>query len=90
VNGVSLPSRHVGRKLLLGFVAGVISYLLLLWLRGPWEESIAAILIGSVVGVVDSSPTRILMGSAASLLAAPAGLKTHPHRAFESCEAILV
>ena len=68
MNGVSLPSRQVGRKLLLGFVSGMISYLLLLMLHGPWEEILAAILIGSVVGVVDLSPNRILMGSAACAL----------------------
>jgi len=62
---VPIPSRHVWRKLLLGFVAGAISYVLMLWLHGPWEEIIAATLIGSVVGIADLSPARIVMGSTA-------------------------
>jgi hypothetical protein len=35
----------------------------LLWLHGPWQEIVAAALIGSVVGVVDRCPRRILIGS---------------------------
>jgi hypothetical protein len=65
MNGVRLPPRHVCRKLLLGLVAGGLSYVLLLWLHGPWEEIVAAALIGSVVGIADLSATRILVGSIA-------------------------
>lgn len=65
MNGVPVPSRHVCRKLLLGVVAGTISYVALLSLHGPWEEVVAAALIGSVVGIADLSPTRILVGSIA-------------------------
>jgi hypothetical protein len=65
VNAVLAPSRHVCRKLLLGLVAGVVSYVLMLWLHGPWEEIIAATLIGSVVGIADLSPARIVVGSTA-------------------------
>ena len=65
MNAVSVPSRHVCRKLLLGLVAGALSYVLLLWLHGPWEEVVAAVLIGSVVGISDLSLARILVGSIA-------------------------
>ncbi len=65
MNGVPLPSRHVCRKLLLGLATGAFSYVLLLWLHGPWEEIIGAALIGSVVGIADLSSTRILVGSIA-------------------------
>jgi len=65
MKGVPIPSCHVWRKLLLGLVAGAISYVLLLWLHGPWEEIVAATLIGSVVGVAELSPGRILVGSVA-------------------------
>jgi len=62
---VRISSRHVCRKLLIGLAAGVFSYILLLWLHGPWEEIVAAALIGSVVGIVDGSPKRTLVGSIA-------------------------
>ncbi len=65
MNSVPLPTRHVCRKLLLGLVAGALSYVLLLWLHGPWEEIVAAALIGSVVGIADLSRTRILVGGIA-------------------------
>lgn len=65
MNGLYIPSRHVCRKLLLGLAAGALSYVLLLWLHGPWEEIVAAALIGSVVGIADLSPTCILVGSTA-------------------------
>ena len=65
---LSLTSRHIRYKLLLGLLAGGLSYVLLLWLHGPWEEIVAAVLVGSVVGVADLSPIRILMGSAACAL----------------------
>lgn len=65
MKAVSVPSRHVWRKLVLGLVAGAISYVLMLWLHGPWEEIIAAALIGSVVGIADLSPARIVVGSTA-------------------------
>ncbi|HXY49757.1 MAG TPA: hypothetical protein VEI01_09935 [Terriglobales bacterium] len=60
-----VPAASVCRKLLLGLVAGAVSYLLLLWLHGPWEEIVAATLIGSVVGIADLSAARILVGSTA-------------------------
>jgi len=65
MNDFSVPSRHVCRKLVLGLVAGAISYVLMLSLHGPWEEIIAATLIGSVVGIADLSPARIVVGSTA-------------------------
>ena len=65
MNGVSLACRHVPRKILLGLMAGAVSYVVLTGLHGPWEEVIAAILIGSVVGIADLSPTRILVGGTA-------------------------
>jgi len=68
VKDLSLTSRHIRYKLLLGLLAGGLSYVLLLWLHGPWEEIVAAVLVGSVVGVADLSPIRILMGSAACAL----------------------
>ena len=57
--------RRLLHKLLLGLVAGAISYALLFWSHGPWQEIVAAALVGSVVGVVDRCPRRILVGSAA-------------------------
>ncbi|HXY06598.1 MAG TPA: hypothetical protein VEI52_01995 [Terriglobales bacterium] len=65
MNHVPLPPRHLRRKLLLGLAAGALSYVLLLWLHGPWEELAAAAMIGSVVGIADLSLTRILIGSIA-------------------------
>jgi hypothetical protein len=65
VSAVPISARHVCRKLLLGLAAGAFSYVLLLWLHGPWEEIIAATLIGSVVGIADLSPARIVVGSTA-------------------------
>jgi hypothetical protein len=56
---------HLTRKLLLGVTLGALSYVLLLWLHGPWQEVLAAALIGSVVGIADLSPMRILVGSVA-------------------------
>jgi hypothetical protein len=66
MDDAAVPSRHFCRKLVLGLAAGAISYVLLFWLHGPWEEIIAAALIGSVVGIADLSPARILVGSVAS------------------------
>lgn len=65
MNSVLSPTRHVSRKLVVGLAAGALSYVLLLWLHGPWEEIVAAALIGSVVGIADLSPMRILVGSIA-------------------------
>jgi uncharacterized membrane protein YjjP (DUF1212 family) len=65
VDRVSSPSRHICGKLVLGLLAGAMSYAVLFWLHGPWKEIVAATLIGSVVGIVDLSPRRILVGSAA-------------------------
>ena len=65
MEGVPASSGGVGRKLLLGLVAGAVSYILLLWLHGPWEEIVAATLIGSVAGIADLSAARILVGSSA-------------------------
>jgi hypothetical protein len=62
---MALRLRHICRSLILGLVAGVGSYVLLVFLHGPWEEMVAAALIGSVVGIADLSPTRILIGSIA-------------------------
>lgn len=64
-NSVLTPSRRLGRKLLLGTAVGAIAYLVLLPMHGPWEEIVAAALIGSVVGVVDFSIGRMLVGSIA-------------------------
>jgi hypothetical protein len=65
MSGARVHCRHICRKLLLGLAAGAASYVLLLCLRGPWEESIAAFLIGSATGVADRSPARALVGSTA-------------------------
>jgi len=62
MKAVPVPSRHVCRKLLLGIAAGVFSYVLLRWLHGPWEEVVAAALIGSVVGIADRSLRYTLVG----------------------------
>jgi len=62
---VPAPARHVSRKLLLGVLSGAIAYVLLLWLHGPWEEIIAALIIGSAIGIADLSPARIMVGSTA-------------------------
>jgi len=61
----SVSGPRLGLGLLLGLSAGVVSYILLLWLHGPWEEIVAAALIGSVVGIADRSPQRVLVGSIA-------------------------
>ena len=66
VRPVPIPSRYLCRKLLLGLAVGALSYGLLLWLHGPWQEIIAAALIGSVVGIADLSLTRVLVGGIAS------------------------
>ncbi len=50
---------------LLGAVAGAASYFLLLCLLDPWEELLAAVLIGAVVGITDRSGKRLLIGSIA-------------------------
>ena len=65
MNGVRLSSRRVCRKLVIGLATGAFSYLLFLLPHSPWEEFVAAALIGSVVGLADLSPTRILVGSIA-------------------------
>ena len=57
--------RYLSRTLLLGAVAGAVSYLVLLPLHGPWEEIVAAVLIGSVLGISKLSYRRILVGSVA-------------------------
>jgi hypothetical protein len=62
MSATPISARHVLRKLLLGPAAGAFSYVLLLWLHGPWEEAVAAALIGSVVGIADLSLRRILVG----------------------------
>jgi hypothetical protein len=60
-----LELRNAFSKVLIGALAGTLSYVLLLWLHGPWEEVLAAALIGSVVGIADRSPSRIFVGAAA-------------------------
>jgi len=57
--------RHLLRKAMLGVMAGLASYLLLLWLHNPWDEILAAASIGSVIGVADGSGKRALTGSIA-------------------------
>jgi hypothetical protein len=65
MDDAAVPSRHFLRKLVLGLVAGAISYVFVFWLHGPWGEIVAAVLIGSVVGIADRSPARVLVGSTA-------------------------
>jgi hypothetical protein len=62
---VPAPARHLLRRILLGVLSGAVAYTLLLWLHGPWEELIAALIIGSAIGIADLSPARIMVGSTA-------------------------
>lgn len=64
-HSVSGRLRYVAFRLLLGLAGGVTSYFLLLWLHGPWEEIVAAVLIGCVVGIADRSLRRVLVGGVA-------------------------
>lgn len=57
--------RMIAFKALTGSLAGALAYIALLWLHGPWEEVVAAALIGSIVGLADRSSPRILLGAAA-------------------------
>jgi hypothetical protein len=61
--GRAFVARYVWRKLLLSSAAGAFSYVLLLWLHGPWEGFVAVTLIGSVIGIANRSRARILVGS---------------------------
>jgi hypothetical protein len=53
------------RRILLGVLSGAVAYTLLLWLHGPWEELVAALIIGSAIGIADLSPVRNMVGSTA-------------------------
>jgi asparagine N-glycosylation enzyme membrane subunit Stt3 len=61
--------RHLLIKILIGALAGLISYLILEQLKTPWEELPAAFLIGAVPGFVERQPRKALIGA----LAAAAG-----------------
>jgi len=60
-------SRRIWAKALAGGVAGLASYLLLLPIHSPWEEALAASLIGGAPGLVDGEPRRSWRGGCACL-----------------------
>jgi len=60
-------SRRIWAKALAGGVVGLASYLLLLPIHSPWEEALAASLIGGAPGLVDGAPRRSWLGGCACL-----------------------
>jgi hypothetical protein len=60
-------SRRIWAKALAGGAAGLASYLLLLPIHSPWEEALAASLIGGAPGLVDGAPRRSWLGGCACL-----------------------
>jgi hypothetical protein len=61
-------SKSLLRNEFFGLIAGLIAYMMLLILNSPWEESVAACLIGSVPGIVDGKKNFLSIGATTSLL----------------------
>jgi hypothetical protein len=65
--------RTVGLRVLTGGMAGLVAYTILLVPDTPWEESVAAGLIGLVPGLVRSDRRLALFGSLACIVGWLAG-----------------
>ena len=50
------------RAILLGAAAGIIAYLILTFIHNPWEESLAALFIGPIIGIVEKKKSFVLIG----------------------------
>lgn len=55
--------RKAIRRMALGGLAGLVSYLILLLSQSPWEEAIAAILIGLAAGTTFCNSRKMFWGS---------------------------
>jgi|GEM_PF-3173888 len=58
-----VKNRKIFFKVILwGAVAGIIAYLILAFIHSPWEESLAALFIGTVIGAVEKKKSLVLIG----------------------------
>lgn len=71
--GTAGNRKKILKKVLWGAVAGFISYIILIFIRSPWEEILPALLLGSVPGLVDKRTSSILVGSSAAAIGWLAG-----------------
>jgi len=56
-------SRRFLKKILLGGIAGIVAYFILILIQSPWEDILAALLTGSIMGIIDRKRVLILLGA---------------------------